>query len=124
MRLSTRIRRSSRIAWTGLRLWLLYKAPALLRRWLGRPPLEDHDLDPTHERAAKRLFQTALEGGDLTALERGLLVYANTEAAGAATLELARRHLDSSDPTAAARVLQRFLSERPGSPGPLSGRSP
>jgi len=60
MTLATRIRRSGRIAWTGFVLWSLYKAPALLRRWLRRPPLEGHALDPTHERAAKTVLRCAL----------------------------------------------------------------
>jgi len=68
-----------------------------------------------YERQAGRLFESALRAGDLEGLARGLRIYANAEAAVGASLELARRQLRAGDETAAVRVLQAFLVERPGS---------
>jgi len=69
-----------------------------------------------YEKRARRLFIAALRSGDLEALERALLIYANSAAAADATLELARLRIKSGDPTAAAHALQRFLVERPDAP--------
>lgn len=68
-----------------------------------------------YERRAVQLFRTAQAAGDLEALERGLRIYANAQAAEAAALDLARRRLERGDAAAAVRVLQRFLVERPTS---------
>ena len=54
----TRIRRSLRIARTGIYLWCIYKVPAMLRKRLGRP---EPDLTPTHERAARAILACALD---------------------------------------------------------------
>jgi predicted unusual protein kinase regulating ubiquinone biosynthesis (AarF/ABC1/UbiB family) len=59
VRLSTRIRRSARVARTGVFLWALYKVPALARRALGRPAREPSPA--THERAARALLACALD---------------------------------------------------------------
>jgi len=69
-----------------------------------------------YEKRAQRVFRSALQSGDLEALERGLHIYAHADAAGEATLELARRRLAAGDPTSAANALQRFLAGRPEAP--------
>ncbi|MHC4957064.1 MAG: outer membrane protein assembly factor BamB family protein [Planctomycetota bacterium] len=69
-----------------------------------------------YEKRARQLFEAALASGDLQALGRALLIYANAEAAADATLQLAERRMKGGDPTAAAHALQRFLVERPGAP--------
>ncbi|MHC4932835.1 MAG: tetratricopeptide repeat protein, partial [Planctomycetota bacterium] len=65
---------------------------------------------------ARKVFESAVRTGDLEALERGLAIYANAEAARDATLELARRRLKRGEAEAAAASLRRFLLERPGAP--------
>jgi len=72
------------------------------------------ELYEPYERRAKRLFAAARKSGDLGALERGLRLYGNTRAAVPATLELARRRIEAGQPSAAARVLRRFLVEQAG----------
>jgi outer membrane protein assembly factor BamB len=69
-----------------------------------------------YEKRARQLFKAALASGDLEALGRALLIYANSEAAADATLQLAERRMTAGDPTAAAHALQRFLVERPTAP--------
>ncbi len=56
----TRLGRSARVARTAAHLWVLYKVPALWRRWTGQPERKGAELDPTHERAAKVVLATAL----------------------------------------------------------------
>jgi len=68
-----------------------------------------------YEKRARQLFRTAAATGDLEALERGVRIYANAQAAAAASLDLARRRLERGDAAAAVRALQRFLVERPSS---------
>ena len=68
----------------------------------------------TYEKRARRLFKATLESGDLGALERGLLIYSNAEAAADATIELASRRLRAGEAGPAATALQRFLVEHPG----------
>jgi len=82
-----------------------------------RKLVEEHReaYEPYEKRAAK-LFESALAKGDLEALERGLRIYASADAAGPASLELARRQLRARDATGAARTLQGFLAERALSP--------
>ncbi|MEE8581250.1 MAG: AarF/ABC1/UbiB kinase family protein, partial [Myxococcota bacterium] len=58
MKLATRIRRSARVARTGVHLWSIYKIPAFARRCLFRPP---RPLDATHHRAAQALLRCALD---------------------------------------------------------------
>ncbi len=60
MRTWTRIARTARVAATAAQLWGLYKPPALARRWTGRPPLTEHELERTHVRAAQVVLATAL----------------------------------------------------------------
>lgn len=54
----TRVRRSLRIARTGIYLWWIYKVPAMIRKRLGRP---EPDLTETHERAASAILGCALD---------------------------------------------------------------
>ena len=61
MKLTTKLRRSVRVARTAAALWTLYKLPAVLRRWRGLPARTGHDLDPTHERAARVVLACALD---------------------------------------------------------------
>ncbi len=82
-----------------------------------RKLLEEHrDAYEPYEKRAQKLFESALAKGDLEALDRGLRIYANAEAADAAALELARRQLRARDATGAARTLQAFLAEHALSP--------
>ena len=46
VKLATRIRRSARVARTGLYLWSIYKIPGFIRRCLGRP---ERDLGTTRD---------------------------------------------------------------------------
>ncbi|MCK6460669.1 MAG: hypothetical protein L6Q95_12345, partial [Planctomycetes bacterium] len=79
--------------------------------------LEQHrDAYEPYEKRAVKLFEAALAGNDLEALERGLKIYANAEAADAASIELARRQLRAKDATGAARTMQGFLAEHATSP--------
>jgi predicted unusual protein kinase regulating ubiquinone biosynthesis (AarF/ABC1/UbiB family) len=61
MNLATKVRRSVRVARTAAALWTLYKLPAVLRRWRGLPARMGHELDPTHERAARVVLACALD---------------------------------------------------------------
>ncbi len=58
MNLATRIRRSLRIGRTAAAIWALYKIPEFVRRVLRRPAPPDRTA--SHERAARRLLDTAL----------------------------------------------------------------
>jgi len=79
--------------------------------------LEEHrDAYEPYEKRAARLFESALAAGDLEALDRGLRIYANAEAAEGAAIELARRQLRAKDATGATRTMQTFLAEHPLSP--------
>jgi predicted unusual protein kinase regulating ubiquinone biosynthesis (AarF/ABC1/UbiB family) len=55
--LATRVRRTTRVARTGIWIWALYKIPGFVRRRLHRPV---PDLTRTHTRAATSLLHTAL----------------------------------------------------------------
>ena len=61
-----RARRTTRIAWTALCVWLREKIPTWWDRWRGRDP-EKRDFSRIHQRNADQIFRTA------TAL-RGLLL--------------------------------------------------
>jgi predicted unusual protein kinase regulating ubiquinone biosynthesis (AarF/ABC1/UbiB family) len=61
MNLATKLRRSVRVARTAAALWTLYKLPALWRRWRGLPERRGHELDRTHERAARVVLACALD---------------------------------------------------------------
>jgi predicted unusual protein kinase regulating ubiquinone biosynthesis (AarF/ABC1/UbiB family) len=61
MNLATKVRRSVRVARTAAALWMLYKLPAVWRRWRGLPERKGHELDHTHERAARVVLACALD---------------------------------------------------------------
>jgi predicted unusual protein kinase regulating ubiquinone biosynthesis (AarF/ABC1/UbiB family) len=61
MNLATKVRRSVRVARTAAALWMIYKVPAVLRRWRGLPARKGHELDPAHERAARVVLACALD---------------------------------------------------------------
>ncbi len=61
MNLQTRIARSAQVARCFIHLWLLYKVPRTLRRWIGRPQRTEKQLEPTHQKAAKAVLATALK---------------------------------------------------------------
>ena len=48
------------MAYTGARLYLLYRVPSLWRRLRGLPERTDEELTPTHERAARIILRAAL----------------------------------------------------------------
>lgn len=56
----TRLRRTGTVAGLAAYLYLLYKAPALYRRALGRPKHSDAELQPLHRSAADRILAAAL----------------------------------------------------------------
>ncbi len=58
MHVTTRVRRSLRIAGTAAALWALYKIPEYTGRLLRRPPPKDRTA--THERAARLVLRCAL----------------------------------------------------------------
>jgi predicted unusual protein kinase regulating ubiquinone biosynthesis (AarF/ABC1/UbiB family) len=61
MKLATRLSRTAKVARAGARIWGMYKVPAYARRALRRPEPTDHELAPTHARAAQALLRLALE---------------------------------------------------------------
>jgi len=77
---------------------------------------EGRKLYEPYEKRAAQLFATALRTGDLEALESGLGLYANAEAAEAAALELAQRRLRGGQPDRAVQHLREFLLEHADSP--------
>ena len=56
----TRLRRTGTVAQLAAYLYLLYKAPALYRKALGRPKHSDAELQLLHRRAADRILAAAL----------------------------------------------------------------
>jgi outer membrane protein assembly factor BamB len=90
------------------------QASRAIAQLIERP--NGRELYDAYEKRAAKLFETALAAGDLEAVERGLRIYANAAAAGPAALELAARQLRAHDPTGAARTLQAYLADHPGSP--------
>jgi len=77
---------------------------------------EGRKLYEPYEKRATQLFATALAAGDLEALESGLRLYANAEAAEEASLELAQRRLRGGLPERAVQQLREFLIEHADSP--------
>jgi ubiquinone biosynthesis protein len=61
MNLATKVRRSVRVARTAAALWMIYKVPAVLRRWRGLPARKGNELDGAHERAARVVLACALD---------------------------------------------------------------
>lgn len=61
MNLATKVRRSVRVARTAAALWMIYKVPAVLRRWRGLPARKGQELDGAHERAARVVLACALD---------------------------------------------------------------
>jgi predicted unusual protein kinase regulating ubiquinone biosynthesis (AarF/ABC1/UbiB family) len=61
MNAATRLRRTLVVARTAATLWCLYKLPAAWRRLRGLPEQKGRQLDPTHERAARRVLACALD---------------------------------------------------------------
>jgi predicted dehydrogenase len=59
----TRIRRTGTVAHLAASLYLLYKAPALKRKLLGRPKLSEAELQPIHQEAADRILAAADAAG-------------------------------------------------------------
>lgn len=57
---ATRLHRTIQVGRLAAYLYLLYKAPALYRRVLGRPKRTDEELRPTHIRASNAILATAL----------------------------------------------------------------
>jgi predicted unusual protein kinase regulating ubiquinone biosynthesis (AarF/ABC1/UbiB family) len=58
---TTRAYRSYRVATTAARIFALYKLPQAARKALGKPPLTEAELAPTHARASKILLDLALD---------------------------------------------------------------
>ncbi|MDD9938681.1 MAG: AarF/UbiB family protein [Myxococcales bacterium] len=57
----TRLYRTYRVGTTAARLWSMYKVPATLRRWTGRPERTNEELEPVNERASAVLLDLAFD---------------------------------------------------------------